>query len=465
MTSRVYVWCISAVATLGGLLFGYDTAVISGATEFVQSRYALSDMSLGWVVSSALGGCVVGTLFSGWFADRYGRRAGLLFAASLFAVSAIGSAIPPNAILLALARFVGGIGVGMAAMMTPMYIAEVAPARIRGSLVTLNQIAIVSGMVLSYLVNRVVVGMGDEQWGVAVGWRWMLGLELVPALCFFALTLLIPRSPRWLLKNKRDDEAMAVIRRVTDPEHIDALVQSIRHALKLEEGRLRELFRPKARRITIMTMVLALFQAITGINIVMYYAPRIFLRAGIEAGDAYSHSIYIGLIMVFFTCIAVLLVDRIGRRPLMIMASAGMGASLFLMGWAYPNAQGSGMLLLGFTLSYVSWFSIGLGGIYWVVVSEIFPNRIRGRAMSLSVFFLWAGNFLVAQLFPYLLTSMGEGVFTLFGLMCIACLIFVVFCVPETRGRTLESIEEQYFLPTPPSVTPATPQVLKQTIP
>lgn len=449
MNSKAYVWCISAVATLGGLLFGYDTAVISGATEFVQARFALSDVSLGWVVSSALAGCIVGTLFSGWFSDRYGRRAGLLFAAALFAVSAAGSAVPPNAWLLALARFVGGVGVGMAAMMTPIYIAEVAPAKIRGALVTLNQIAIVSGMVLSYLVNRYVVGLGDQAWGEAWGWRWMLGLELVPALLFFALTLLIPRSPRWLLKGKRDDEAIAVLRRVTDPANLKAVLADIREAIAAEEGKLRELFRPRARRITFMTMVLALFQAITGINIVMYYAPRIFLRAGIEAADAYTHSIYIGLVMVFTTGIAVLLVDRIGRKPLMIMASIGMGISLFLMGMAFPNAEGSGTLLLVYTLSYVSWFSIGLGGIYWVVVSEIFPNRIRGRAMSLSVVFLWGGNFLVAQTFPYLLTNMGEGVFALFGSMCIACLLFVIFFVPETRGRTLESIEEQYFLDSP----------------
>lgn len=449
MSHLLYVIFISAIAAFGGLLFGYDTAVISGATEAIQSRYALSDLALGWIVSSALVGCVVGTLVAGWLADRFGRKPGLVFSGLLFGVCALGCAFAPTPEILAIARFVGGIGVGVASMVTPMYIAEVAPARIRGSLVTMNQIAIVSGMVLSYLANRMIVDWGSTEWMTTTGWRWMLGLMLVPCALFLVLTVWVPESPRWLAKRDRHVDARRILGRILPENEVDSEYESILSSLKEEEGRMLELFQPGGRRITFMTMVLALFQAITGINIVMYYAPRIFLNAGIGTGDAYGHSIIIGVVMIFFTAVAVLLVDKVGRRPLMIAASAGMGVSLFLMGLAFPQAEKSGVMLLVYTLSFVSWFSVGMGGIYWVVVSEIFPNRVRGRAMGLSVVFLWGGNFLVAQFFPYMLSALQGSVFNVFAFACLVCLIFIILYLPETKGRTLESIERQFYLHTP----------------
>ena len=446
MSPRIYVIFICNIAAFGGLLFGYDTAVISGATESVQARFGLGDLGLGWVVSSALVGCMVGTLVAGWFSDRFGRKIGLTASALLFAACAISCAFAPNSTVLTIARFIGGVGVGVASMVTPMYIAEVAPARIRGGLVTMNQIAIVFGMLLSYLANRTIVGWGDSQWMITSGWRWMLGLALVPSLIFLVLAAWVPESPRWLAKRERFAEAKGTLGRLLPAAEIHVEYYAIIQSLKEEEGNMGELFQPGGRRITYMSMVLALFQAITGINIVTYYAPRIFLNAGISTDNAYGHSIIIALVMIFFTVIAMLVVDRVGRRPILIAASAGMGISLFLMGLVFPQADKSGLLLLICTLSYVSWFSFGMGGIYWVVVSEVFPNRVRGRAMALSVVFLWGGNFLVAQFFPYMLSALGGRVFNVFAFFCLLCFGFIILFVPETKGRTLESIERDFYL-------------------
>ncbi|MGV8878549.1 MAG: sugar porter family MFS transporter [Sphingobacteriaceae bacterium] len=445
MSKNAYVYRISIVAAIGGLLFGYDTAVISGTTEAIQLKFNLNDIALGWVVSSALIGCIAGVLIAGWFTDYFGRKKALLLSGLLFAVSAIGSAFPINVDFLIIARLVGGIGVGIASMVTPMYIAEIAPPDKRGALVSLNQVAIVFGMVLAYAANRFIVGLGDEAWMITIGWRWMFGVEVFPAIIFLALTPFIVESPRWFVKKKMFADAKSVIQKITRPELVTSTYNEVIESLQEEEGKIGELFQPKARKTTMMTMVLALFQAITGINIVMYYAPRIFLSAGIGTGDAYGHSIIIGSVMVLFTISSLFLVDRIGRRPLMQTAAAGMGLSLLLMGLVFPQASEQGLLLLICTLSFVSFFSIGMGGIYWVVVSEIFPNRLRGRAMALSVIFLWGGNFIVAQFFPAMLSALQEQVFMVFAVVCFICFIFIRKYVPETKGRSLEAIEHEFF--------------------
>jgi sugar porter (SP) family MFS transporter len=446
MPQLIYVILISLVAALGGFVFGYDTAVISGTTEVLQLFFGMSDLALGWVVSSALVGSVAGVPLAGWFADKFGRKPALIFAAVLFAVSAVASAFPPGVWFLIAARLLGGVGVGIASMVTPMYIAEVSPPKHRGALVSMNQIAIVSGMVGAYAVNRSIVGWGDADWMVNFGWKWMFGMATGPALVFLLLTFFIPETPRWLAKQEKFKDSMAVLGKITSPARAPAAYDEIIRSLHEEEGKMRELFRPGARRITFMAMVLALFQAITGINIVMYYAPRIFLSAGIGAGDAYSHSIIIGSIMVLFTIFSLFLVDKLGRRYLMIGASAGMGISLLLMGLAFQQAESQGTLLLICTLAYVASFSIGMGGIYWVVVSEIFPNRIRGRAMALSVVFLWGGNFLVAQFFPLMLTALKGNVFFVFAGSCLLCLLFIARFLPETKGGSLEDLEAKFFL-------------------
>ncbi|MCK0136806.1 sugar porter family MFS transporter [Arenibacter sp. S6351L] len=445
MSKTNYVYIITSIAAIGGILFGYDTAVISGTTEALQSHFKLDDKTLGWIVSCALIGCILGVAGAGWIIDTFGRKKGMFFSGFLFTISAIGCAFPINLEFLITARLIGGIGVGVASMATPIYIAEIAPPNIRGKLVSINQVAIIVGMILAYSANHYIIVLGDEVWMNNLGWRWMFATETVPAVLYLVLLYFIVESPRWLAKNQKLENAKLVLQKITDSELVESTYSAILKNLKEEEGKIGELFRSKKRRITIMAIILALFQAITGINVIMYYAPRIFLTAGIEVGDAYGHSIVIGFVMLVFTLVSLFLVDRIGRRPLLLIASFGMGISLVLLGLAFPYAEEGGALLLFYTLSYVSFFSLGMGGIYWVVVSEIFPNRVRGRAMTISVIFLWGGNFLVAQFFPLMLSVLMEQVFFVFAVSCIICFLFIYFTVPESKGQSLEEIENKLF--------------------
>lgn len=446
MANPFYVYRICLVATLGGLLFGYDTAVISGANNALQQHFHLSDIYLGWVVGSALLGCCAGVLVAGKLTDLIGRRSVLALSAVLFLVSALLCAITQTPIELVCARIFGGIGVGMASLLSPLYIAELSPTKIRGALVSLNQIAILVGMVLSYFANAWIARLGDDAWLVETGWRYMLGAMAVPAAIFLVLTISIPESPRWLLKRGREADARDVLRRINgNAAVVEAEMTEIRTAIAHEQGKLSELFEPGKRGIVFMAMVLALFQAITGINIVMYYAPTIFTSAGMGTVAALSTTVIIPVVMIAFTIGSMFLVDRAGRKPIMLVASAGMGISLALLGYTFAHNAGAGTGLLTWILVYVASFSIGMGGIYWVVVTEIFPTRVRGAASSLSVVFLWGGNFLVSLYFPVMLAQMKGNAFFVFAAMCAICLVFILLCVPETKGKSLEQIEHELF--------------------
>jgi len=446
-----YVIFVSSVAAMGGLLFGYDTAVISGAVEPLRHHFSLGPLALGWVVGSALVGSVAGAAIAGKLTDAIGRRAALWLSGLLFLVSGIWCYISPSVGQLVMARILGGIGVGVASLLVPVYIAELAPPQSRGALVSLNQVAILVGMVFSYLVNAWTGMLGGNEWLATAGWRVMLGAEAVPALIFLTLSMRIPESPRWLLKRERTDDARRVLERLHGEAMGRRELGEIKEAIAHEQGTVAELFEPGRRGTVFMAMVLALFQAITGINIVMYYAPTIFASAGIGTGRALEQSVIIGLVMLAFTLVSMLLVDRLGRRPIMLLAAAGMGLSLTLLGAMFTADGGHARWSLIWILTYVSSFSIGMGGIYWVVVSEIFPTRVRGAAMSLSVVFLWGGNYLVSQFFPAMLAALHSRVFFVFAVMCGACLAFIWRFVPETRGRTLEEIERELFgsSPTP----------------
>lgn len=444
--SMGYLIFVSVAAALGGLLFGYDTAVISGAVEALREHFVLDPLQLGWVVGCTLVGCMIGVLLAGKLTDWFGRRAVLCVAALLFFLAGLGSYAAPSVTELVAARIVGGIGVGFASLLVPVYIAELAPPRYRGALVSLNQMAILLGMVLAYLFNAWVGRMGDEAWLIERGWRLMLGAQGIPAIIFFVLSLVIPESPRWLVKRGKVAGARAVLQRLHGNVMAERELAEISTAVAHEQASVSELFKGAKRRgVVIMAMVLALFQAITGINIVMYYAPTIFTSAGVATGAALSHSVIIGLVMLVFTAVSMWLVDRAGRRPIMLLASAGMGISLALLGLMFAGNAGDGGWLLLWILTYVSSFSIGMGGIYWVVVSEIFPTRVRGAAASLSVVFLWGGNYLVSQFFPAMLASLGGHVFYFYALMCLLCFVFVLTYVPETKGKTLEQIEGELF--------------------
>lgn len=443
-----YVYLLAFVAALGGLLFGYDTAVIAGTIGFLKTRFALSPSGEGWAASSALVGCILGATVAGTLSDRFGRKRVLLLSAVLFSISAIGSAIPRSLAELVVARMVGGVGVGMASMLSPLYISEAAPASIRGRLVSLNQLTIVSGMLVVYFVNALIQRQGDEAWNVALGWRFMFGSETLPALLFFVLLFLVPESPRWLAKQNREQEALDVLRRVAGPERAPAELQEIREAVALEGGSIGQVFEPGMRVALIIAIVLAVLQQITGINAILYYAPEVFKQAGAITSTAFAQTVLVGAVNVAFTLVAIATVDKFGRKALLLVGAAGMGVFLFLVGQAFRPGAAGGPWVLPFVLGYIACFAFSVGPVVWVVMSEIFPTRIRGRAMGIATVCLWCACYLVSQTFPMLRASLGPTLtFYSYGAMCVVMVIFVWRVVPETKGKTLEEIERSWLPP------------------
>ncbi len=440
-----YVYVLAGVAALGGLLFGYDTAVISGAIGFMEEHFSLDEVQKGWVASCALIGCILGAAGAGMLSDSLGRKKVLLLAAVLFTVSAVGAALPRNATEFVIARILGGLGIGMASMLSPLYIAEVAPARIRGRMVSLNQLAIVGGMVVVYYVNSLIAQLGDNSWNVLVGWRWMFASGTLPAVLFFVLLFLVPESPRWLTKQGREDEAMAVLTRIGGPAQAESQMNDIRATIAEESGSLAQLFEPGMRTPLIIAVVLAVLQQITGINVVLYYAPEIFKSAGVKATQAIGDTVTVGIVNMLFTLVAIWVVDRLGRKPLLLIGSVGMGASLALLGGAFAMKQLEGPWVLLFVLCYVATFAMALGPVVWVIMAEIFPTQIRGRAMSIATVCLWTACYLVSQTFPWMLKHLGgPATFWLYAAICLVTIVFVAIYVPETKGKSLEEIERSW---------------------
>ena len=452
--SWVFVLCVSLVATLGGLLFGYDTAVISGAIGFLEQHFELTPTMKGWAASSALLGCVIGAAFAGTLSDRFGRKKMLIIASVFFLVSAVGSAFPRSLTELVIYRILGGIGVGAASMLSPLYIAEISPAHIRGRMVSLNQLSIVSGMLVVYFFNYFIEGHGTALgggWNITHGWRWMFGSEAIPALALFVLMLLVPETPRWLCKQGRRDSAQRVLERIGGAAHAEAELNEIEMAIAEESGSLKQLFQPKMRLVLFIGISLAVLQQVTGINVFLYYAPEIFKKFGEDSNAALLQTVAIGAANLVFTLIAIYSVDKIGRKPLMIVGSAGMGISLFAIGFgAYFQSIESWALI--FILGYIASFALSLGPVVWVVLSEIFPTKIRGRALSIATLCLWSSNFVVSQTFPMMAeneflvnTFHGGFPFWVYGVFCVITIVFVWRFVPETKGRSLEEIEQMWI--------------------
>ncbi len=448
--STLYLTGVCLVATLGGLLFGYDTAVISGAIGFLQTRFELGSAEVGWAASSALVGCIVGVAIAGELSDRVGRRWALILAAVLFLISAIGTAVPRTLAEFIIFRIVGGVGVGIASMTSPMYIAEVSPTALRGRMVSVNQLAIVSGMLAVYFVNYSIAGQGDEVWNVQTGWRWMFGSESLPALALLVLLFFVPETPRWLCKQGRDDAARTILQRIGGASHAQAELDEIHASVSHEEETIFSLMQPGLRRVLAIGVVLAVLQQVTGINVFLYYAPEIFKKFGQGSDSALLQTVVVGAANLLFTFIAIGTVDKIGRKPLMIVGAAGMGISLFAIGFgAYMQRIESWALI--FILGYIGSFALSLGPVVWVVLSEIFPTRIRGRAMSVATLCLWTANYVVSQTFPmmaenrYLLDTFHGGFpFWVYGALCAATVVFVWACIPETKGKSLEEIERMW---------------------
>jgi SP family arabinose:H+ symporter-like MFS transporter len=435
-----YVIAVSLVAAIGGLIFGFDTAIVAGATRYMKEQFSLNSLQEGWAVAVVLIGCMFGAGLAGPISDRIGRRRLMLVSAVLFLVSAVGCALPRTLTEFVIFRFVGGLGIGSAAVLSPLYIAEIAPARVRGALVSVNQLAIVTGILLAYFVNWVFAGAGPTNW------RWMYGMGAVPSIIFFLLLLGVPESPRWLVKNGREDEARTVLTRADTAEAAAAGIRDIKDTLALEEGSFREIFRPAFRRPLLIAVVLAVFQQITGINAILYYAPRIFEGAGFERMSAIGQSTIVGLVNMLFTVVAIVLADKIGRRPLLLVATAGMGVSLVLLGAAFkfPVLPASALLLI--ILLYIAFFASAMGPLVWVVMAEIFPIKVRGAAMGLATLILWLADFAVTLTFPVISDRFHPATaFWLYAAMCALDLVFMWFYLPETKGKTLEEIERGWL--------------------
>ncbi len=442
---------VCLVAALGGLLFGYDTGVINGAIGPLKAHFALDASAAGWATGCALLGCAVGAAVAGVLSDRLGRKKMLTISAILFLVSAVGTALPRDIATFIIFRIIGGVGVGAAAMSSPMYIAEISPARIRGRMVSVNQFAIVTGFLIVYFVNYFIALQGDSTWNQQVGWRWMFGSEALPAVLLLVLLSFVPESPRWLTKQNRSDEALEILTRVGGTEYAKTELIEIKDALAHESGSLKQLFQPGMRIVLVIGIVLAVLQQVTGINVFLYFGTEIFKKMGSQTNAALLQTVIVGAVNLSFTIVAIWTVDRLGRRPLMMIGSAGMGISLLALGLA-TYCQRTELWTLLFILGYIACFALSVGPVTWVILSEIFPTRIRGRAMALATVCLWIANYVISQTFPmmdenkWLLAKFhGAFPFWLYGVFCVVLLIFVWRFVPETKGKTLEQIEKRWM--------------------
>ncbi|HWQ53936.1 MAG TPA: sugar porter family MFS transporter [Bryobacteraceae bacterium] len=435
--SRVYVYMVSAVAAISGLLFGFDIAVINGAIIFLRQQFALSEVQTEWAASALLVGCVAGASIAGTLSDRFGRRRILILAALLFAASSLGAALPRNLVEFAVARFIGGVAIGVASVLAPLYIAEVAPPSIRGRLVSLNQMAIVSGILLAYMVNWLLAGLGPASW------RWMFASAAVPSFLFFFALLFVPESPRWLTQRNRSEEALGILSRVGGQEHAKAELRQIEQAIAEETGTLAELFQPGLRKPLIIAVVLAVLQQVTGINTVLFYGSIIFKEhAGNAENVAIGANVLVGLVNFLATIVALWIIDKVGRKTLLIVSAGGMALSEIALGAAFLMEPAPAGLILGIILACAAFFAVGLGPAVWVLMAELFPTRIRGRAMSIATITLWVACVALTATFLSLTRAItATGAFWLYSVMCITTVIFVWRVTPETKGKTLEEIE------------------------
>jgi SP family xylose:H+ symportor-like MFS transporter len=505
-----YVIAITLVATLGGLLFGYDTAVISGTVEslrkfFIEPHGLPLDQANaleGFVVGSALIGCIIGASFAGWLSQRYGRRNTLIFAAFLFLFSAIGSAWPEMFLgmpgsgdytftnLFVIYRIIGGVGVGLASMVSPMYIAEIAPARQRGKLVSWNQFAIIFGMLVVYFVNYSIALQGDAGWLHSIGWRWMFASEIIPATLFLILLFFVPETPRYLAMRNRYDAALSILERLVGKREAENEIAQIRESLKEKTPSMRSYYRfmmtwlvlflvvflvlkllgnTNALEISLICsffvslvlpirsyglliilvgVLLSAFQQLVGINVVLYYAPEIFKTMGAATDAALLQQIIVGAVNLSFTVLAILTVDKFGRKPLMIIGALVMAVSMMVLGTTfYAHSVGMGSLIC--MLVYTAGFAMSWGPVCWVLLAEIFPNSLRSVVMSIAVAAQWITNFLISWTFPmldknkFLTETFNHGMaYWIYGLMGVLAAFFVWKWVPETKGKTLEEMNK-----------------------
>lgn len=441
MRSKNYVLFLSVTAALGGFLFGFDTAVISGAERDIQNLWGLDDWSHGLAVAMALYGTVIGALFGGIPADKFGRKNSLLWIGVFYLISAVGSALANDVNTFMIFRFIGGLGVGASSVVAPMYISEIAPAKRRGQLVALYQFNIVFGILMAYFSNYLI---GTANLNEA--WRWMLGVEAIPALIYSILIVKVPKSPRWLIAKKQDFDLAREILTKTDPDGVDEAMELAIAESKEIRGKVvaTALFNPKFRKISFFAFLMAFFNQMSGINAIIYFAPRIFESAGIATEDALLSTIGIGVINLVATMLGLYLIDKIGRKMLMYIGSVGYIISLSLMAYSYFGGGISNTLLPYFVFVFIASHAIGQGSVIWVFIAEIFPNELRAFGQSLGSFTHWILAALIANLFPFFASTFGAGsIFAFFALMMVLQLIWVAFRMPETKGKSLEEIQKE----------------------
>jgi MFS transporter, SP family, arabinose:H+ symporter len=452
-----YVNGLAIIASLGGFLFGYDTAVISGTIRFVTEQFHLSASGTGWYVSSALLGCLIGVAFAGILSDHYGRKKVLLLSALFFGLSAIGCAFALGFVDLVIYRLAGGLGIGIASMISPLYISELSPAARRGRLVALYQFAITIGILSSYFCNAGLLNLSQSGFlfgttgifhkiMVSEVWRIMLGTSFIPAFSFLLLLLFVPESPRWLVLKGETGKAFSILDRIMSHQQSAEEIKQIQSNLEAEPGGFALILKGNFRLPLVIGITLAFLTQVSGINVIIYYGPKILEEAGIPISKALGGQVIIGIVNVLFTLIAIWKIDQLGRRPLLLAGVAGIISSLIIIGLLFYFNSTNTILLLCFILIFIGCFAFSYGPVIWVLLSEIFPMKIRGKAMSLATFSLWIGTALVGQFTPILLEGIGPaGTFWLFAVLTSPAIFLAIKVIPETKGRSLEEIERYWM--------------------
>lgn len=459
-----YVIRVALTVAIGGFLMGFDASVISGVVGFIGPEFNLSELEIGWAVASLTLTATLAMMLAGPASDRWGRKPILTVAAILFALSAIASALAPDYMTLVAARMLGGFGVGAALIIAPMYIAEIAPADSRGKLVSFNQLNIVVGISTAYFSNYLILGLGqsDLTWALALGmgehnWRWMLGVEALPALFYLLALRYVPESPRWLAMHGREADALEIMGSVSSRSEAESELESIRYSIRQDSksarSRLGDLFQSRMKLVLLIGVSVAILQQITGINAVFFYAPMIFEQSGIGTDAAFMQAVLVGLVNLVFTILAIMTIDKLGRRPLLLGGLAVIAISMLTLSWAFGSASYSASgevleinatLVLVCILSFVAGFAISLGPVMWVLFSELFPNKIRGIAISFVGLINSSISFLVQLVFPWELANLGSAkTFLIYGVLALVGLVILARVLPETKGRTLEELEAE----------------------
>ena len=446
-----YILRICGIAALGGILFGYDTAVISGAIESLKTYFNLSPAETGWAVSNVVIGCVVGAFAAGPLAGRYGRKKALMLAAVLFTISAVGSSLAPTFTWFVIYRIIGGLAVGIAATVSPMYMSEVSPKDMRGRALSMQQFAIVFGQIVIFYVNFKIASIASEAWLVEMGWRWMFASGVLPCILFCILVFIIPESPRWSVMVGRDDQALAMLTKVSNAEHAKKVLQEIKDSIKQDQQASQKKLSYADKRVRFILFVgcmIAMLQQVTGVNVMMYYAPVVLKTVTANAQEALFQTIWIGVMQLVGSVIGAMLMDRMGRIPLMRWGTLGVIAGLLITSYALYT-EATGYFALFGMLFFMVFYALSWGVGAWVLVSEIFPNRMRSQGMSIAVGCMWLANFVVSQTFPMIndnpyLFSSFHGAFPMwvFAVCCLFSYWFIGRYIPETRGVSLEKMED-----------------------